>query len=110
MHRRADDWGQDEYEPPEGEDAFANAVTSAAVEPVADTATGTFTLAYLEQDVDYIIVIVVYTDLGDINEIPIVLEGDNAVTLDQNTVNLGTLNTDDYTDTMIIPGYEPPAE
>ncbi|MFC1951333.1 DUF4382 domain-containing protein [Chloroflexota bacterium] len=96
------DWDADEYNTPDADGLyFTNAVTSAPVELVADTTTGTFTLAYLEQDVDYIIVIVVYTDLGDINEIPIVLEGDDVVTLDQNTVNLGTLNTSDYT--PIIP-------
>ena len=94
-----DDWEADEYEEPDTDgNYFMGAVTSAGV----DADTGEFTLAYLAQDEDYIVVIVVFNEDGTINEIPIVVD-DNAdiQPLDQNTVNLGTLNSSDYT--PIIP-------
>ncbi|MFC1998967.1 DUF4382 domain-containing protein [Chloroflexota bacterium] len=95
------DWEADEYNTPDADgNYFTNAVTSANV----DAETGEFTLAYLAQDEDYIVVIVVFNvEDGTINEIPIVVD-DNAdiQPLDQNTVDLGTLNAADYE--VIIPG------
>ena len=92
----AGDWDADEYNTPDADGKyFSNAVTSTNV----DADTGEFTLAYLAQDKTYIVVIVVFNaEDGTINEIPIV---EDDILLDQNMVNLGTLNTSDYT--VIIP-------
>lgn len=89
------DWEADEYNTPDTDgNYFMSAVTSTNV----DAETGEFTLAYLAQDLDYIVVIVVYNEDGTINEIAIVVDDDADIQpLDQNMVNLGTLNTSDYT-------------
>lgn len=98
------DWIATEYaEPEEGESYFPNAVSSSNVELDTETWLGDFTLAYLSYDQEegtiYDVIIVAHNEDGSINEILIVLED---VTLDSNTENVGTLNTDDYT--PIIPG------
>jgi hypothetical protein len=94
-----DDWETDEYNTP---DADGKYFTGAATSTNVDAETGEFTLAYLAQDMDYIVVIVILNEDGTINEIPIVVDDDVKIQpLDQNTVNLGTLNTSDYE--IIIP-------
>ncbi len=97
------DWNTDEYNTP---DADGNYLMGAVTSTNVDAETGEFTLAYLAQDVDYIVVIVIFNaEDGTINEIPIVVDDEAQIQpLDQNTVNLGTLNTSDYE--VIIPGIE----